>query len=178
MRDSIAIQHLVQDHKYSEARFAALESLFDAIQAGGDWDAHRMQEFESFAEYFRADLLVHMRKEDEVLYPALEEFLPRDVGPLMVLRTEHDDICANFTRMEKAYELLLQGTVGHEVAQKFLFFGRTLLQLLRDHAYKEERVLFPMVARFLRPELDAHLASDMETLERCTRENQAANRPI
>jgi iron-sulfur cluster repair protein YtfE (RIC family) len=72
---------------------------------------------------------------------------------------------------------MAQGNTRPEVIQKFLFFGRALLQLLRDHSYKEERVLFPMVARLLRPEIDTRIASDMETLERCARETVAANRP-
>ena len=122
--------------------------------------------------------MAHMRKEDEILYPALEEFLPRDVGPLMVLRTEHDDIVNNFNRMQNSYQLMIQGNVRPEVVQKLLFFGHTLLQLLRDHAYKEERVLFPMVSRFLRPELDARIDADMRTLQQVVRESIESNRPV
>lgn len=176
MTESLSIQQLLDDHKDSEARFVQLEALFAEIEVDPLWTASRMREFEDFADFFRIDLMAHMRKEDEILYPALEEFLPRDVGPLMVLRTEHDDIVTNFNRMQNSYQVMLQGNVRPEVVQKFLFFGRTLLQLLRDHAYKEERVLFPMVARFLKPELDARIAADMQTLEQVVRENLAANR--
>ena len=178
MIEPVSIQQLLSEHQYSERRFAALESLLDDVKLEGTWSQERSDLLESFADYFRLDLMVHMRKEDEVLYRALEEFLPRDIGPLMVLRTEHDDICSNFNRMFKAYELMAQGNTRPEVIQKFLFFGRALLQLLRDHSYKEERVLFPMVARLLRPETDTRIASDMETLERCARETVAANRPF
>ncbi len=177
MTETVSIQKLVQEHTDSEARYQGLEMLLNDIAVNPDWSSDRIRDFDAFAHYFRVDLVVHMRKEDEVLYPALEEFLPRDIGPLMVLRTEHDDICTNFNRMERAYEIMLQGNVQPEVVQKFLFFGRTLLQILRDHSYKEERVLFPMVARLLRPEQDSRLAADMETLERCARENAAVNRP-
>jgi regulator of cell morphogenesis and NO signaling len=174
--EAVSIQQLVSEHNYSEERFAALDSLLDDVKLEVRWSQERSDLFESFSDYFRLDLMVHMRKEDEVLYPALEEFLPRDIGPLMVLRTEHDDICSNFNRMHKAYELMAQGNTHPEVIQKFLYFGRTLLQLLRDHSYKEERVLFPMVARLLKPEADSRIAADMETLERCARENVAVNR--
>jgi regulator of cell morphogenesis and NO signaling len=170
MTETASIQQLLDDHKYSESRFAELCELLEQFKLDNTWSPERVRTFERFAEYFRVDLMVHMRKEDEILYPALEEFLPRDVGPLMVLRTEHDDIVSNFNRMQNSYQLMLQGNVRPEVAQKFLFFGTTLLQLLHDHAYKEERVLFPMVARFLRPELDARLAGEMETLSRAAHE--------
>ncbi len=166
MPETASIQQLLDDHKYSEARFAELDALLGEVKLDSQWTPERVHIFERFADYFRVDLMVHMRKEDEILYPALEEFLPRDVGPLMVLRTEHDDIVSNFNRMQNSYQLMLQGNMRPEVVQKFIFFGTTLLQLLRDHSYKEERVLFPMVARFLRPELDARIAGDMETLSR------------
>ncbi len=177
MIQAVSIQQLVTEHGYSEQHFAQLDSLLENVKLEGTWTQERSDLFESFVDYFRLDLMVHMRKEDEVLYPALEEFLPRDIGPLMVLRTEHDDICSNFNRMVKAYELMALGNTNAEVIRKFLYFGRTLLQLLRDHSYKEERVLFPMVARLLKPEMDTRIAADMETLERCVRENVAANRP-
>ena len=178
MTESLSIQQLLDDHKASEAQFERLETLFGQIQREPRWGPVRMQAFEEFADFFRVDLMAHMRKEDEILYPALEEFLPRDVGPLMVLRTEHDDVVNNFNRMQNSYQLMLQGNVRPEVVQKFLFFGRTLLQLLRDHAYKEERVLFPMVARFLKPDLDARIDADMRTLQSVMRESLEANRSI
>jgi iron-sulfur cluster repair protein YtfE (RIC family) len=177
MTETASIQQLLDDHKYSETRFAELEDLLQEFKVDNSWNSARVRTFEAFAQYFRGELIVHMRKEDEILYPALEEFLPRDVGPLMVLRTEHDDIVSNFSRMEKAHQLMLQGNLRPEVIQKFLFFGGTLLQILRDHAYKEERILFPMVTRFLKPDLDARIAGDMQTLARCIRENVAAGRP-
>ena len=170
MHETASIQQLLDDHKYSESHFAQLDTLLEELKLDSKWTPERVRIFESFADYFRVDLVVHMRKEDEILYPALEEFLPRDVGPLMVLRTEHDDIVSNFNRMQNSYQLMLQGNLRPEVVQKFLFFGSTLLQLLHDHAYKEERVLFPMVARFLRPDLDARIAGDMETLSRAAHE--------
>ena len=178
MTETLSIQQLLDDHKASEEQFRVLESLFDEIKAEPLWTSARMRRFECFADFFRVDLMAHMRKEDEVLYPALEEFLPRDVGPLMVLRTEHDDIVTNFNRMQNSYQLMIQGNMRSEVVQKFVFFGRALLQLLRDHAYKEERVLFPMVARFLKPELDARIDADMRTLDHVVRESLAANRPV
>src|SRR5512147_837328 len=176
MTETASIQQLLEDHKYSETRFAELEALLQEVKVDHSWSLARARVFEAFAQYFRGECIVHMRKEDEILYPALEEFLPRDIGPLMVLRTEHDDIVSNFSRMEKAHQLMIQGNIRPEVTQKFIFFGTTMLQLLRDHSYKEERILFPMVTRFLKPDLDARIAGDMETLARCIRENVTAGR--
>jgi len=176
MTETLSIQQLLDDHKAGEKHYERLGALFEEIKDEPRWSSSQMRAFEDFAAFFRVDLMVHMRKEDEVLYPALEEFLPRDIGPLMVLRTEHDDIVNNFNRMQNSYHVMLQGNTRTEVVQKFLFFGRALLQLLRDHAYKEERVLFPMVARFLRPELDVRIDADMRTLELVARENMTVNR--
>jgi hemerythrin-like domain-containing protein len=40
-----------------------------------------------------------------------------------------------------------------------------LLRLIQDHLYKENRVLFPMVARFLSPERDAALLERMRAID-------------
>ena len=42
--------------------------------------------------------------------------------------------------------------------------GRAALQTQRNHLYKEEVVLFPMVARFLSPDRDALLLRQLQVL--------------
>jgi hemerythrin-like domain-containing protein len=46
--------------------------------------------------------------------------------------------------------------------QCFLRAARAFGQLLRDHIFKEDRVLFPMVARHLPAEKDAELLAAMQ----------------
>lgn len=160
-----AVQNLTRDHAGCEGSVATLEALLDAFHADLCWTAERSQAFRDFGRFFEAEILSHMRKEDEVLYPALEEFLPRDVGPLVVLRSEHAEMYANFVRMMKVAELLDQESTSPELEQKLLFYGRTLVQIMRDHIYKEQQVLFPMVMRYLNAEQDRRIAAEMEAMD-------------
>lgn len=160
-----AIQNLLRDHAAAEKMIGELESLMEAYRIEPVWTAAKDEQFERFARFFLSDVITHMRKEDEVLYPALEEFLPRDVGPLMVLRSEHGELASNFSRMQKAGELLAAGAATPEVAQKFLYYLRAIARTMRDHIYKEQHVLFPMVSRFLTPEQDRRLAEEMQAID-------------
>ncbi len=160
-----AIQNLLRDHAAAEKMIAEMESLLPALRSQPEWNGVNQARYERFAQFFLRDCITHMRKEDEVLYPALEAFLPREVGPLMVLRTEHSEMTSNFSRLQKAAELLASGSATPELSQKFLYYLRTIVQTMRDHIYKEQHMLFPMVARFLTPEQDQRLAAEMQAID-------------
>jgi iron-sulfur cluster repair protein YtfE (RIC family) len=107
---SAALEHLWQEHQQMLA-------LLDAGDLAG----------------LAALLALHVRKEEQVLFPFLERHYPRDSGPLAVLHDEHESLCAKMNP-----------------------------QLLRDHIRKEDTLLFPIVARLLSPEDDARLLRELE----------------
>jgi hemerythrin-like domain-containing protein len=63
-------------------------------------------------------------------------------------------------------------------------YGDAMVRIVRDHIYKEDRVLFPMVARFLSVERDTHLLAQMEEIDRTpvpepqTDQAHAPERPV
>lgn len=128
------------------------------------WTDDHARAFARFTHCFTHCLVAHVRKEEEVLFPALEDFLPRDLGPLAVLRGEHQDLHAHFARLRQAGEALAQGSAQPLHMEQFVQAGRAVIQALRDHFYKEERLLFPMVARFLSAERDVYLLGRMNEI--------------
>lgn len=86
----------------------------------------------------------HARTEDDVLFPALETYLERTSGPLAVLEAEHEKIRGAMATI----------TAGQDIR------GQTtrLIEILRQHIHKEDRVLFPMAEEFLGPENLTRLA--------------------
>ncbi|MCL4522791.1 MAG: hemerythrin domain-containing protein [Acidobacteria bacterium] len=156
------IQHLLQEHRAAEAVLAALDELLDVLQADHCWSAHRANSFARVRLFVTRDLPLHERKEDDILFPALAGFLPSDTGPLEVLRGEFTAIAAESTRMLDCAKSLVQAGASPQLVDNFLRAGRAFGQLLRDHIYKEDRILFPMVARYLPPEKDAELLAAMQ----------------
>lgn len=165
-----SVQSLLRDHRTCEEVQAGLVSLLDALEAHAGWKPEHRSAFEKVCRFYRGVVLAHIRKEEEVLFPALEAYLPRDTGPLAVLRGEHREISACFERLCQLGRSFSAGAqpvanpADQERFNEFSRIGRGLVKLLDDHIYKEDRVLFPMVARFLTAERDAHILEQMETI--------------
>ncbi len=85
-----------------------------------------------------AALATHARIEDELLFTALEPYLGVQVGPLAVMRMEHDQIDNILTRVAEVGDLAQARSLVLQVTQ-----------IARDHFAKEEQVLFPMAKRAL-----------------------------
>lgn len=158
------LQHLLQDHREAEKIVAEIESLVEAQKSDRPWDAARRESFAQVACFYEDVVLGHIQKEEKVLFPALESFLPRDMGPLAVLRGEHREIASLFRRLCEVGGMLSLGRGEAPLVQEFEQVARSTIQITRDHIYKEDRVLFPMVMRFLSAERDEYLLREMETL--------------
>lgn len=162
----LCVRHLLREHREVEKALAELDALLEEQKKNSAWGPEQTEDFTWLMQTVDSHLLHHIRKEDEVLFPALEAFLPHDLGPLAVLRGEHSDMNEIYRRVRQAGEARARGNAGAEVLDTFLKFGSGLTQIVRDHIYKEDRVLFPMVTRFLSPERDAFLLQKMESIDR------------
>lgn len=164
--NELSIRHLLRDHRQAEKFLAELDSLLERLNTDQRWSREASETFDRVSRFLAEDLEGHISKEEEALFPTLEDFLPRDVGPLAVLRGEHADLRANFRALQKAAQSISRRGSRPQSLYKFSSLARATAQLLRDHMYKEERVLFPMVARFLTPHQDVRILDRMESLKR------------
>lgn len=80
-----------------------------------------------------AALKSHAQIEDRLLFAAMDPFFPPGMGPLAVMRGEHEEI-------EGSVERLLGGV---ELEEGRELLGR-IAGLAHEHFAKEEQVLFPM----------------------------------
>ena len=160
------IQHLLQEHRAAEDILAALDVLLNSVEQERRWSAARAESFARVRQFVTHDLPLHECKEDTILFPALAGFLPSDTGPLDVLRSEFAGIAVEAGRMVECAAALAPDEASPQLVQCFMRAGRAFGQLLRDHIYKEDRVLFPMVARHLPAEKDAELLAAMQ--QRCS----------
>ena len=159
-----SVNHLHRDHREAQRILVQLESFLDAVALDLEWTGERREKFDRMASSFSQCLSDLFRKEGEILYPALEGLFTSDLGPLQVLRDEHQSAYHNFRQLSEISASLQAGKNPPETLKKFDRSGRKTIEILRDHMYKEERVLFPMAARSLTPERDAEMAQKMENL--------------
>lgn len=162
----LAVHHLLREHREIEQTLVRLETLLDEKDVAPQWTPQFSEDFQWLLQGLGELVERHIRKEEQVLFPALEAYLPHDTGPLSVLRGEHADAREMLRLLRRAVVLQASGKEQPEALEAVETYGRGLVQVARDHYYKEDRVLFPMVTRFLSPERDAELLRQLEAKDR------------
>ncbi len=124
---------------------------FDLIERTAP-EAKSGVEVQTQAALLAAGLASHANLENELLFSALDPFIGQ-MGPLAVMRMEHDEIDGAFLKLPKLQDLgqardLLLGAIG----------------TARDHFGKEEQILFHLAERMLDEDTLEQLA--MQWLDR------------
>jgi len=175
------VKILLDEHKLIMDQIQELRYAVKALaQSGEDALAETLAIFTRVGEMMDTILDLHRRKEDEVLFPTIEEILGVDDAPTIVMRQEHLDIHAQGRLLretlrelheeqhpaieagrERLQLLVAEGTSAESLRQT----GENIIYLLDSHFNKEEEILFPMVHTLLDPSTLAKVASRFEKLD-------------
>jgi hemerythrin-like domain-containing protein len=175
------IQILLDEHKIIMEQIADLRKAVKALEMSGEEVlAETLPILTRVGEMMATKLDLHRRKEDDVLFPAVEEIIGKDDTPTVVMRQEHKDIHAQGKLLretlrelheeqhpaieagrERLQSLVADGTNAEALRQT----GETIIQLLDSHFKKEEEVLFPMVPDLLDKHTLAEIAAWFTQLE-------------
>ena len=123
-------QALLGEHAVFGPLFDHLEDIVPQADCAG--------KVRALGALLAAPLASHAHLEDELLFRALESVMETRMGPVAVMRMEHEQIEGGLER--------LPGIDDVDSAR------RTLLHVVataRDHFAKEEQVLFPLAAQLL-----------------------------
>jgi hemerythrin-like domain-containing protein len=106
----------------------------------------------------------HHGKEEELLFPALEEVgVSREGGPIGVMLKEHQQGRDLVVKMNTAFAQYSEG--NREAVTDLIQYARAYIVLLNQHIDKENNVLFPMANRHLSSEKQAELWEGFEAIE-------------
>jgi regulator of cell morphogenesis and NO signaling len=126
-------------------------------------------------------LLLHARKEDEALFPALEAVWGRTEGvPTAIMRMEHSMIHRRVSRFRETLALLeaqhpeivkrtaeLRDILSEDPDLETLrTVGAEITRLLDAHFGKEEEILFPMAREILSPDALREIDEQMDAISR------------
>ena len=174
------IDHLLDEHREIMGQIEELRrAVRDLKERGEVAVAESMPSLEAIGLMMGTRLLAHARKEDQALFPAIEEALGHAGGPTAMMRREHRDIHAEAARFretlrelnEVEHPALVAGgaalrrmTAGGAKADELRETAEQILRLLDLHFGKEEDILFPMAREVLTPEALDQVARKMEEL--------------
>ena len=142
------------EHQIIIRVLGVLERLVDRALSG---DGFEVESLKTCVEFFRsfADAC-HHAKEEDLLFPALESRgVPREGGPIVCMLEEHRLARGHTREMGEALEAKGQGDKNAE--QRFHAAARQYLDLLTNHIYKEDNVLFNIGDEMLTGEDQASL---------------------
>lgn len=126
---------LSAEHVVILGRLDDLERALEAKSEPVVWDV---------LAFFGKEVAQHRRKEEEVLFPEMANHFPPGVGPVSVMLAEH--------REERAILDDLRASLEAGTWTRTEQDGRRLLDLLREHIWKEDNVLYPMAQQILEPD--------------------------
>lgn len=135
------------DHHEGDSQLAGVE---DAV-AVGDFSAARAAQ-----EHMAAVIERHLKAEEELLFPAMEEQMGPAFGPTSTMRHEHG-------QMRLLLESLAEALDADD-ADSWFAQADALRILMQQHNLKEESVLYPMAERMLGSREERVLAGLREQL--------------
>ncbi|MCZ6692075.1 MAG: hemerythrin domain-containing protein [Planctomycetota bacterium] len=146
---------LSREHQVILSRLGELE---DALK---DLDLAML---EDVLRFFEADLPLHRRKEEEILFPVLARHIGAEGGPISAMLAEHETEKAYLEDLRRAVNEVKSGAdAGGAVRSS----ATAILFLLRAHIQKEDEFLFPMAEQFLTDEEKAEVGRAMEAIGTC-----------
>ncbi len=163
-----ATQILSAEHRVIERFIAALDAAANRLEAG---EVVRSGFFVDAARFIRdfADGY-HHAKEERVLFEAMARHgMSIDDGPIGMMLYEHERAREFTSGLRTAADALVQG--DRSVADAVVDYARAWGELLTQHIYKEDNILFPMAAHAILPQDQDAILDEYGRVER----EQAAN---
>ncbi|MBI4332344.1 MAG: hemerythrin domain-containing protein [Chloroflexi bacterium] len=133
-------QILKDEHQDVLRKLGELETIFRRLDKKEEVAAP----LKEHAAFFETDFWVHFSKEEDALFPELEKFIPRDMGPIGVMLVEHEELRKTNAELQRLIPGYLGGKTDAETKNQIKKLGTRFISVLRDHIHKENDILFMM----------------------------------
>ncbi len=168
--DSIPLsptQILRAEHRQIEEQLNALTA---ALRQLGDRGARAevLDRIESVARYIDGEMALHHRKEEDCLFPFLEEFLASENLRLDARIADHEDLNIMSSKFKEALNECRELEPGRQAtfaAQMLKGYGLYIVHLVREHLLKEDQILFLVAEEYLTPEQETEILARFADLE-------------
>lgn len=174
------INHLLREHVEIMAQVARLRTAVQEVtEKGQEALPETLPVFQQIGQMMATQLDLHRRKEDDVLFPAVEAVLGSGDSPTGVMRREHQEIHARgvllretlqelnevqHPAIEAGGEQLRELAANGDNAEALRATSEEIIDLLDMHFEKEEQILFPLTREILEPDTLEQIMVDFERL--------------
>ncbi len=174
------IDHLLEEHRLIMAQVADLrQAVADLTRRGEAAVPEALPVLRRVGQMMETQLALHAKKEDDLLFPAVEAVIGAEGGPTAVMRAEHKDIHAQgellrqtiheladveHPEIEAGRERLKELAATGGSAESLRASAEEIVRLLDLHFAKEEQILFPMALDLLDDQTLSEVGKKMETI--------------
>lgn len=154
---------LKEEHQAVLTVLDILDKLSQRIRTGQEIKVEDLDQLlEILKEYVDRN---HHGKEEEIFFPALEKLgLSRESGPVGVMLMEHDNGRQYIQGMRDAVAEFKAG--NSEALKKFATYASYYTELMNEHIYKENNILYPMSDMHLSQEEKSLILEDFANIEK------------
>lgn len=138
----------MQEHDHLLEQLATLNRACGSLLSSGHSAAVHRQLAASL-EFLRTEVGEHNQKEEDALFPVIERYVE---GPTQMMRAEHRVLRKELKTFERLFHRFETEPDRRTVVKDLVASARTIVQLLVNHIHKENRILFPLVRKFLTKE--------------------------
>ncbi len=158
-----AVEQLKKEHQAIKLALIFLDAIRSKTESEGIVDIEKLEKLNEFFSLF-ADRC-HHGKEENMLFPELEKVgIPRKQGPIEVMLTEHE-IGRNYLRILQESIESYKTNPNSSIAEKIVQSIKGYIDLLEQHIYKENNVLFMMAEVHLSEKVQRELLEKFEEFE-------------
>jgi len=147
--------HLTQEHKIILRALDVLDAVSSECEKNATVDRTDVYRILDFLRWFADGH--HQAKEETILFPALKKAAASQVRPVAHLVHEHDQERSSVEELEK--DVRLADVSG------FVTCASRLSSTLRNHIYKEDRILFEAADSLLNTEEDDEVFEKLKRFE-------------
>ncbi len=142
-----------------------IERMLSILEKAMNKEVIDIQNMERIIDFFRnfADRC-HHGKEEDMLFPEMERRgIPREGGPIGVMLYEHNEGRNSIKKMQKSLEEIKK---GEDKKEEFRQSATFYIELLRQHIFKEDNILFNMADSHLDQKIQEELVEKFEKFEK------------
>jgi hemerythrin-like domain-containing protein len=156
-----SVDQLKNEHEGIKIVFRVLRKMCQSLQSSQTIETNH---FEGILEFFEIFVdKCHHGKEEDLLFPAMEQAgIPRQ-GPIEVMLSEHITGRGHIKSIRRKFARFQSGDTA--VSEALADECEQYILLMLDHIYKENNILYPMGETRFTKEIDDKLYQDFKILE-------------
>lgn len=154
---------LMTEHRAIERVLEVLEKMMDIYETEDRLDVRTLSDIVDFLRNFADGC--HHAKEEKLLFPTLNsKGMSFETGPVAVMMHEHVNGRGYIRGMASGMEKLDQEPA--KAKKEIMENARSYIDLLRQHIFKEDNILFPMADSLINEQEQKKLLADFERTEK------------